>query len=68
MTPPRHCREVTAERAKKGLSLRALAALAGVDYFRACKILRGRETDPKAFAKLKRAAFKAPTPREEVIA
>jgi len=63
-TPPRRCREVHAERMRKGLSLRSLATLAGVDYFHACRVLRGRAVDKRALSALEVAAAKARMPRE----
>lgn len=64
MTPPSRCLEINSLRARKNLSLRALASLAGVNYYAACRLLRGRMNDAKALALLERAARQAPTPKK----
>ena len=63
MTPPRRCREIQAERERKGLSLRDLAFRAKVNYFHACRVLKGRAVDVKALSRLELAASRAPMPR-----
>ena len=61
---PLRCRKVQADAKLKALSLRQLAALARVDYHRACRVLRGRERNPDILTRLERAAALARMPKE----
>ncbi len=63
-TASRH--DINAERARKELSLRRLAELAEVNYYRACRVLKGRSIDKDALVKLARAVKRAPMPLEGV--
>lgn len=58
--------QLRAEMILRGLSLRAAASAAGVEYTRASQVLNGRRNDPQSLSKLRTAILS--TPRLEVAA
>lgn len=48
----------------KGLSLRAVSRLSGVEYVRCSEILNGHRIDPKRLSKIAKTINAAATPQE----
>lgn len=64
MPTPTELRELKAQIVRKGLTLRAIAQAAGVEYYRASSVLSGRFNDEHSLGRLRSQIESAPLPEE----